>query len=55
MPVLRRARFTLLLVTGADKADALAQVRGRATRRSPPRRLGDGLDEIVCDPAAARG
>ena len=24
MPVLRRARFTLLLVTGADKAEALA-------------------------------
>jgi 6-phosphogluconolactonase len=54
MPVLRRARFTLLLVTGSDKADALAQVRAGDTS-IPAGRLGDGLDEIVCDPAAARG
>jgi 6-phosphogluconolactonase len=54
MPVLRRARFTLLLVTGSDKADALAKVRAGDTS-IPAARLGDGLDEIVCDPAAARG
>jgi 6-phosphogluconolactonase len=54
MPVLRRARFTLLLVTGADKAEALARVRA-GDASIPTGRLGDGLDEIVCDPAAAGG
>ena len=54
MPVLHRARFTLLLVTGAEKADALARVRA-GDPELPPGRLGDGLDEIVCDPAAAGG
>jgi 6-phosphogluconolactonase len=54
LPVLHRARFTLLLVTGAEKADALARVRA-GDEELPPGRLGDGLDEIVCDPAAAGG
>ena len=54
LPVLRRARFTLLLVTGSEKAQALAKVRARDAS-VPPGRLGDGLDEIVCDPAAAGG
>jgi 6-phosphogluconolactonase len=54
LPVLHRARFTLLLVTGAEKADALARVRA-GDPALPPGRLGDGLDEIVCDPAAAGG
>jgi 6-phosphogluconolactonase len=54
MPVLRRARFTLLMATGADKAEALAKVRAGDTS-VPAARLGDGLDEIVCDPAAAGG
>jgi 6-phosphogluconolactonase len=54
LPVLHRARFTLLLVTGAEKADALARVRA-GDPELPPGRLGDGLDEIVCDPAAAGG
>ena len=54
MPVLRRARFTLLLVTGEDKADALAKVRA-GDASIPTARLGDGLDEIVCDPAADGG
>ena len=54
LPVLRRARFTLLLVTGSEKAQALAKVRARDPS-VPPGRLGDGLDEIVCDPAAAGG
>jgi 6-phosphogluconolactonase len=51
LPVLRRARFTLLLVTGAEKADALA--RARSGEALPVALLGDGLDEIACDPAAA--
>jgi 6-phosphogluconolactonase len=52
LPLLRRARFTLLLVTGAEKADALA--RARAGERSVPvALLGDGLDEIACDRGAA--
>jgi 6-phosphogluconolactonase len=54
MPVLRRARFTLLLATGEEKADALARVRA-ADHSVPAGRLGVGLDEIVCDPAAAGG
>jgi 6-phosphogluconolactonase len=53
LPVLRRARFTQLLVTGADKHDALARtLAGDAAL--PLAMLGDGLDEIACD-AAARG
>jgi len=51
LPVLRRARFTLLLVTGAEKADALARARA-GDRSVPVALLGDGLDEIACDPAA---
>ncbi len=51
-PVLRRARFTLLLVTGADKADVLARARA-GDRSLPVALLGDGLDEIACDAAAA--
>jgi 6-phosphogluconolactonase len=54
MPVLRRARFTLLLATGEEKADALAKVRAH-DRSVPAGRLGGGLDEIVCDPAAHDG
>jgi hypothetical protein len=52
--VLRRARFTVLLVTGEEKAEALARVRA-GDPELPPGRLGDGLDEIVCDTAAAGG
>jgi 6-phosphogluconolactonase len=51
LPVLRRARFTLLLVTGAEKADALARARA-GDRSVPVALLGDGLDEIACDTAA---
>jgi 6-phosphogluconolactonase len=51
LPILRRARFTLLLVTGAEKADALARARA-GDRSLPVALLGDGLDEIACDPAA---
>jgi 6-phosphogluconolactonase len=52
LPVLRAARHTLLLVTGAEKADALARVRA-GDRGVPTALLGDGLDEIACDRAAA--
>jgi len=51
-PVLKRARFTLLLATGASKADALARARA-GDESIPIALLGDGLDEIACDPAAA--
>jgi 6-phosphogluconolactonase len=53
LPVLHRARFTQLLVTGADKHDALARtLAGDASL--PLAMLGAGLDEIACD-VAARG
>jgi 6-phosphogluconolactonase len=52
LPVLKRARFTLLLATGAEKREALAGVRA-GDDRLPAARMGDGLDEIVCDEAAA--
>jgi len=53
LPVLRRARFTLLLVTGAEKREPLA--RALQGDRSLPVGLlvGDGLDEIACDAEAA--
>jgi 6-phosphogluconolactonase len=54
LPVLRRARCTLLLATGSEKAEALARVRARDDG-IPAGRLGDGLDEIVCDTAASHG
>ncbi|MBA3747425.1 MAG: 6-phosphogluconolactonase, partial [Solirubrobacterales bacterium] len=50
--VLRAARYTVLLVTGSDKAGALAKVRA-GDEQVPTALLGDGLDEIVCDVAAA--
>ena len=52
MPVLRRARFTVLLATGEGKREALARVRAGDVAL-PSARLGDDLDEIVCDRAAA--
>lgn len=54
LPVLRRARHTLLLVTGADKRDALARAVA-GDRSVPVALLGDDLDEIVCDRATAPG
>ena len=52
LPILRRARFTLLLATGAEKRDALARaLAGDAS--IPLALLGDGLDEVACDRAAA--
>ena len=52
LPVVRRARFTLLLATGAQKRDALARALA-GDRAIPLARLGDGLDEVACDVAAA--
>jgi len=52
LPVVRRARFTLLLATGSGKRDALrAALAGDMS--IPLALLGEGLDEIACDPAAA--
>jgi len=51
MPVLRRARFTLLLACGAGKRDALARVRA-GDDDVPAGRLGERIDEIVTDEAA---
>ena len=52
LPVLQRAGYTLLLATGAGKREPLARVRAR-DESVPAGRLGTGLDEIVCDEAAA--
>lgn len=52
LPLIARARYTLLLVTGESKRDALARVRA-GDRELAPARLGDALDEIICDEAAA--
>jgi 6-phosphogluconolactonase len=53
LPVLRRARFTLLLATGAEKREPLARAL-RGDRSLPVGLLiDDGLDEIACDPEAA--
>ncbi len=53
LPVLRRARFTQLLVTGAGKHDALARTLA-GDDSLPLAMLGEDLDEIACD-RAARG
>ena len=52
LPVVRRARFTLLLVSGEGKRDALAAALA-GDESIPVALLGDGLDEVACDRAAA--
>jgi 6-phosphogluconolactonase len=52
LPLIARARYTVLLVTGEGKRDALARVRA-GDPELPVARLGEGLDEIICDEAAA--
>jgi len=52
LPVLRRARFTLLLATGAEKRAALARALA-GDESIPLALLGEGLDEVACDLAAA--
>ncbi|MBA3327965.1 MAG: 6-phosphogluconolactonase [Solirubrobacterales bacterium] len=54
LPVLRGARHTLLLVTGAEKAGALARWRA-GDDALPVTLLGPGLDEVACDHAAYDG
>jgi 6-phosphogluconolactonase len=51
MPVLRRARSTLLLVTGEEKREALGRMLA-GDEELPVARLGDGLDVLLCDPEA---
>ena len=52
LPVVARARYTLLLATGAGKRDALAAALAGDTS-IPLALLGDGLDEVACDVTAA--
>ncbi len=54
MPVIARARYTLLLATGEEKREALSGVL-EGDDVLPPARLGDDLDEVVCDEAARGG
>lgn len=54
LPIVRRARFTLLLATGAEKREALARALA-GDPAIPLALLGDGLDEVVCDLAASPG
>jgi 6-phosphogluconolactonase len=51
LPVVRRARFTLLLVTGTDKRDALTRALA-GDESIPLALLADDLDEVACDEAA---
>jgi 6-phosphogluconolactonase len=52
LPLIARAHYTLLLATGESKREALRRVRA-GDPELPPGRLGEGLDEIICDEAAA--
>jgi 6-phosphogluconolactonase len=52
LPVVRDARFTLLLTTGESKRDALAAALA-GDQSIPLALLGGGLDEVACDRAAA--
>ena len=54
LPVVRAARFTLLLATGAEKRESLAKALA-GDESIPVALLADGLDEVACDAAAAPG
>jgi 6-phosphogluconolactonase len=54
LPVLGRAKRTILLAAGAEKREPLARVLA-GDHAIPPGRLGAGLDEVVCDVAAHPG
>lgn len=54
LPVVRDARFTMLLASGAQKRESLAEALA-GDRSIPLALLGDGLDEVACDVAAAPG
>ncbi len=51
LPVIQRAVYTLLLVTGSDKRESLERALA-GDESIPIALLGDGLDEVACDPAA---
>ncbi|HEX2084717.1 MAG TPA: 6-phosphogluconolactonase [Solirubrobacteraceae bacterium] len=53
LPVIDRARHTVLMATGESKREPLARVRA-GDDELPPARLR-ALDEIVCDVAASAG
>lgn len=50
LPVLDRARYTVLMATGAGKRNAVERLRA-GDRELPPARLRE-LDEVVCDRAS---
>jgi 6-phosphogluconolactonase len=52
LPVVRDARFTLLLATGEEKRESLGRALAGDTS-IPLALLGHGLDEVACDRAAA--
>ena len=52
LPVVRDARFTLLLATGEEKREALARALAGDTS-IPLALLGEWLDEVACDVAAS--
>ena len=53
-PVLRAARQTLFVVSGADKAEALERVRAGDEKLPAARVTGEGVDWLVDAAAAAR-
>lgn len=54
LPVLARAKRTILLAAGYTKREPLDRVLA-SDEAIPPGRLGAGLDEVVCDVAAHPG
>jgi hypothetical protein len=52
VPVLRGARFLLMLATGAGKRDPVARIR-ESDPSLPSGRLFSALDELILDVAAA--
>lgn len=54
LPLLARARRTVLLAAGEGKREPLDRVLA-GDEGIPPGRLGKGLDEVVCDVAAHPG
>jgi 6-phosphogluconolactonase len=55
LPLVHAARHTLLLVSGASKADALSAVLERVDPAVPASLLREGRLEIIADDAAAPG
>ena len=53
LPLIARASYTLLLATGDGKREALGRVRAGDPELPVARLVDAGLDEILCDEAAA--